>query len=129
MPYMLLCANALLLIILFYPTILFTYITSSYINFSPLIHNDMQQVPTTRRAAARQNDENAQPTRAAQSVRNKPSLSNLGPAAKAAGAASAPAAAGKKAAPVKAGAKRTALGGVVGNGIKEDVEEDTKKSG
>ena len=86
----------------------------------------MKQAPTTRRAAAsRRNDENALPaqtTQATGGLRNKASLSNLGPAAKAA----APAAGGKKAAPVKAGAKRTALGGVVGNGIKEEVEEEKK---
>jgi hypothetical protein len=87
----------------------------------------MQQAPTTRRAAAsRRNDENAQPAPTTQALRNKSSMSNLGPAAKAAAPA---AAAGKKAVPVKAGAKRTALGGVVGNGIKEDVEADTKKPG
>lgn len=87
------------------------------------------QAPTTRRAATRQrgNDENALPSQS-QGLRNKPSLSHLGPPAKAAGA-SAPTVPSKKPTAVKAGAKRTALGGVVGNGIKEEVEEDSKKSG
>ena len=83
------------------------------------------QAQPTRRAASRQkgNDENAHPVQS-QGLRNKPSLSHLGPASKVVGTSSgAPVAGSKKPVAVKAGAKRTALGGVVGNGIKEEVEE------
>ncbi|OWZ42086.1 cyclin [Cryptococcus neoformans c45] len=76
----------------------------------------------TRRAATRsRNDENAAPQ---PSVRTKPSISHLGPASKAA-VVNASVAAGKKPVAVKAGAKRTALGGVVVNG-KEDTEAAKK---
>lgn len=73
----------------------------------------------TRRPASRTrtNDENALPT---QAMRTKTSMSHLGPAQKVVGPA-------KKIVAVKAGAKRTALGGVVGNSQKEDME-DTRKS-
>ena len=79
----------------------------------------LTQAGNTRRPASRTrtNDENALPT---QAMRAKTSMSHLGPAQKVVGPA-------KKIVAVKAGAKRTALGGVVGNSQKEDME-DTRKS-
>ncbi|WVQ81973.1 hypothetical protein IAT38_004100 [Cryptococcus sp. DSM 104549] len=82
-----------------------------------------QQNPVTRRAASRtRNDENAAPQ---PTVRNKPSLSHLGPAQKVAAAGVTAGAGGKKPVAVKAGAKRTALGGVVVN-EQRDVDEGKK---
>ncbi|WRT68281.1 uncharacterized protein IL334_005257 [Kwoniella shivajii] len=81
----------------------------------------------TRRAASRpRNDENAAPTQAG--LRTKTSLSHLGPAQKIAVAStSGTAGAIKKPVAVKAGAKRTALGGVVTNVVKEEPLDDAKK--
>ncbi|WWD18971.1 hypothetical protein CI109_103428 [Kwoniella shandongensis] len=80
----------------------------------------------TRRAASRtRNDENAAPTQAA--MRTKTSMSHLGPAQKVAVASSSVAGAAKKPVAVKAGAKRTALGGVVTNVVKEEMVDDGKK--
>ncbi|WVQ68207.1 uncharacterized protein L199_006414 [Kwoniella botswanensis] len=81
----------------------------------------------TRRTASRtRNDENAAPTQAG--LRTKTSLSHLGPAQKVSVAStSGTAGAVKKPVAVKAGAKRTALGGVVTNVVKEEQYEDEKK--
>ncbi|WWC63182.1 uncharacterized protein I303_105782 [Kwoniella dejecticola CBS 10117] len=80
-----------------------------------------------RRAASRtRNDENAAPTQAG--LRTKTSLSHLGPAQKVSVAStSSNAGAVKKPVAVKAGAKRTALGGVVTNIVKEEPIDDAKK--
>ncbi|EIW67370.1 hypothetical protein TREMEDRAFT_40507 [Tremella mesenterica DSM 1558] len=73
----------------------------------------------SRRAASRtRTDENAVPS---QTLRSKPSLSSLGPAQKVGVTVNQ----GKKVG-AKVGAKRTVLGGVVGNGVKDDVEEGKK---
>ncbi|WVR07423.1 hypothetical protein IAU60_004464 [Kwoniella sp. DSM 27419] len=69
------------------------------------------------------NDENAAPTQ----VRAKTSMSHLGPAQKVAVASSSSVNAAKKPVAVKAGAKRTALGGVVTNIVKEEPQQDDKK--
>ncbi|WWC71676.1 uncharacterized protein I206_105634 [Kwoniella pini CBS 10737] len=81
----------------------------------------------TRRAASRtRNDENAAPTQAG--LRTKTSLSHLGPAQKVSVAStSGTTGAVKKPVAVKAGAKRTALGGVVTNIVKEENVDDAKK--
>nr|ODN98834.1 cyclin [Cryptococcus depauperatus CBS 7855] len=82
---------------------------------------ELSQNPANRRVATRtRNDENAAPQ---PSMRNKPSLTHLGPAQKM--ASSSTAIAGKKPTAVKAGAKRTALGGVVMNS-NENVDETRK---
>ena len=83
-----------------------------------------QQAAANRRGATRvrANDENALPS---QALRNKASLSALGPAQKSVMAVQPV----KKAGGVsgtKVGAKRTALGGVVGNGVKEEEFKDEK---
>ncbi|ORY35421.1 cyclin-like protein [Naematelia encephala] len=77
----------------------------------------------TRRAASRTrgNDENTVPS---QAVRSKPSLSSFGPPQKST-IPTASSNAAKKPTTVKAGAKRTALGGVVTN-VKEEAD-DAKK--
>ncbi|ODN92804.1 cyclin [Cryptococcus wingfieldii CBS 7118] len=78
------------------------------------------QNPATRRPATRsRNDENAAPQ---PSIRNKPSLSHLGPAQKTAVSGASAAAAGKKPVAAKVGAKRTALGGVAVNAKEDGVE-------
>ncbi|KAK8854880.1 hypothetical protein IAR55_003619 [Kwoniella newhampshirensis] len=82
----------------------------------------------TRRAASRpRNDENAAPSQA--TMRSKTSMSHLGPAQKVAVASSSVVlgAGGKKPVAVKAGAKRTALGGVVTNVVREEMNDDAKK--
>ncbi|WWC90823.1 uncharacterized protein L201_005760 [Kwoniella dendrophila CBS 6074] len=81
----------------------------------------------TRRAVTRtRNDENAAPTQAG--LKPKTSLSHLGPAQKvSATSTSSTTGAVKKPVAVKAGAKRTALGGVVTNVIKEEQVDDAKK--
>jgi len=73
----------------------------------------------TRRATSRTrtNDENAIPS---QPMWTKSSMSHLGPAQKTVAPVK------KQTVAVKAGAKRTALGGVVANGQKEEFE-DVKK--
>ena len=78
-----------------------------------------------RNVARTRNDENAIP---AQAVRQKASFSQLSGNVKAAGSAPAPAPA-KKAVATKVGAKRTALGGVVANGQKDQVMEESSKPG
>ncbi|OCF40839.1 cyclin [Kwoniella heveanensis CBS 569] len=87
----------------------------------------MASRPTNaRRTTSRtRNDENAAPTQ----VRTKTSMSHLGPAQKVnvASTSTSAAAGAKKPVAVKAGAKRTALGGVVTNIVKEEVQEDDKK--
>ncbi|WVF72679.1 hypothetical protein IAT40_007497 [Kwoniella sp. CBS 6097] len=90
----------------------------------------MASRPTNaRRTTSRtRNDENAAPTQAA--MRTKTSLSHLGPAQKvnAASTSTSVAAGAKKPVAVKAGAKRTALGGVVTNIVKEEsLQDDSKK--
>ncbi|ODN78951.1 hypothetical protein L202_04466 [Cryptococcus amylolentus CBS 6039] len=76
--------------------------------------------PATRRPATRsRNDENAAPQ---PSIRNKPSLSHLGPAQKTAVSNASAAVAGKKPVAAKVGAKRTALGGVVVNAKEDGVD-------
>lgn len=77
------------------------------------------QAAASRRGASRTRatDENAIPS---QPMRSKTSMSQLGPAQK----VSQPA---KKPVAVKVGAKRTALGGVVTNGQKEDLEDKKRE--
>jgi G2/mitotic-specific cyclin 1/2 len=60
-------------------------------------------------------------------LRNKSSISSFGPAQKVNANTTAPAK--KPTATVKAGAKRTALGGVVANGQKDELMDDAKASG
>lgn len=89
--------------------------------------NHTIQANNVRRAAARpRTDENAVPTQSA-TLRNKSSISSFGPAQKVNANTTAPAK--KPTATVKAGAKRTALGGVVANGQKDELMDDAKASG
>lgn len=77
------------------------------------------QAAASRRGATRTKatDENAFPS---QAMRNKTSMSHLGPAQKTTQPV-------KKPVAVKVGAKRTALGGVVNNGQQEDMDEKKRK--
>jgi hypothetical protein len=90
-----------------------------------------RQTANPRRATSRsRNDENALPiTSNAGVMRSKTSMSHLGPAQRAAGVPAGAGVVGAKkgaAVTVKAGAKRTALGGVVGNGVKGEEVMDNK---
>jgi G2/mitotic-specific cyclin 1/2 len=90
-----------------------------------------RQTANPRRATSRsRNDENALPIASNAGVmRSKTSMSHLGPAQRAAGIPAGAGVVGAKkgtTAAVKAGAKRTALGGVVGNRVKEEEVMDRK---
>ena len=76
------------------------------------------QALATRRQTTRRTDENAVSGQSAAVKGVKSTMAHLPPAQKALATGGL-----KKPVAVKAGAKRTALGGVVANGIKEDVEE------
>jgi G2/mitotic-specific cyclin 1/2 len=82
------------------------------------------QAPATRRQNTRRTDENAVAGHSAAVKGVKATMAHLPPAQKALAAA----AGIKKPVAVKAGAKRTALGGVVTNGIKEDAMEKSGTS-
>lgn len=91
---------------------------------SPTLHLAMQAANSRRAPSRSRTDENAIPTGTTNGLRQKPSLSSLGPAQKVAQPQ------GKKAVPAgtKAGAKR-AFGGVVtaNGGLKEESMDDVKK--
>ena len=74
------------------------------------------QAPTTRRQTTRRTDENAVSGHSAAVKGVKATMAHLPPGQKALASATGI----KKPVAVKAGAKRTALGGVVANGIKEE---------